>query len=218
MLLQEVRSCIDENKQKLNELLKGSGEERILEIIKLLNDSELKKVIARDNQLMILSSICSMWAVEKKIGDKRTFLDNVHSLEEAEELYTNIKYYCRRFEYNMSEEYLLEGIEYIEKNQITGVALYSIMEIQTKTPAKNMVKLAKYLKQGNNLMTALIMLQVAEKKYDKEEELLLELADTWIALNQWKHAYQTLQKVEKPSEDIQEIISSLKEVLGNEGI
>ena len=79
-----------------------------------------------------------------------------------------------------------------------------------------MVKLARYLKQGNALMTALIMLQVATRKYDKSEELLLELADAWISLNQWKQAYDTLQRIENPSEEVEDLIKSLEEVIGDE--
>lgn len=217
MYLQEMRSCIEESKRKINELLRMPEENNIFEIIKILNDSEVKRVITRDNQLMILSSICSMWSIEKKIGE-RTFFDNIYSLEDAEKKYTNMKYYCRRFEYNMPEVYLVEGVEYIENKNISGVALYSIMEIQTKEPADNMVKMAQYLKKYNILSTVLIMLQMAVKKYDKNTELLLELADTWISIGQWRYAYDTLQKIEQPNEDIREIIRNLEEVLDNEKV
>lgn len=211
MKAQELHSCIEEIKDEMNELLEAGN---VKEVVQWIGKQEHDDVLMKDNQLMILMLVCSIWAVETRIGVVETFLEKAHNLAELETLYTNLKYYCRRFENDMPDEYLLEGIEYILEKVFSGVAVYSVIEVQTWKAEENTLRIVKYLKAVEAVETAILLLQMAIMKYNKNTDLLLELADCWLLLSNWKQAYDILKKIEKPSDEVKEIMKELEEVLG----
>lgn len=215
MKAQELRICIDELKKEIEKLLEeGNIQEIVLQIGKQKDDY----IFMKDNQLMILMLVCSIWSVETQIGVKQTFLEKACSLTELEELYMNLSYYCRRFENDMPQEYLLEGIEYILEKGFSGVAIYSVIEVQTWKTEENALNIARYLKSVDGVETAILLLQMAIMKHNKNNDLLMELADCWLLLGNWKQAQSVLGKIEKPSDEVQEIMKELEEVLGDESI
>ncbi len=218
MSLQEVKQSIENVKQEIDEILEKKDENRELEIIRILNRPEVKLIVAKDNQLLTLSKIYSIWLAERKFGCTDYLFDRFKSLNEAEDIYMNLKYYCRRFEYDMPEEYLWESIEYIKEKNITGIALYNIVMVETWKKERILLELAHYLKVHKQLLTATVMLQFAVKQYDKNKKIIMELADCWIEGQQWEQAYLTLKKIQKPSPEVKEIITELEEVVCNESL
>lgn len=215
MKTQELRMCIEKIKNEMNTLLKTGN---VKEVVQRVGKQEYDSILMKDNQLMILMLVCSIWAVETRIGVAKTFLKKVHSLVELETMYTNLKYYCRRFENDMPDEYLLEGIEYILDKGFSGVAVYSVIEVQTWKAEENTLKIVRYLKAVEALETAILLLQMAIMKHNKNADLLLELADCWLLLSNWKQAHDILKKIEEPSDEVIEIMKELEEVLGDESI
>ena len=215
MKAQELRTCIDEMKKEMNHLLEVGN---IQEIARQIDKQKNDYVLMKDNQLMILMLVCSIGAVETQIGVRQTFLEKAHNLSGLEDLYTSLKYYCRRFENDMPQEYLLEGIEYIIENSFSGVAIYCVIEVQTWKVEANVLIIARYLKSVEAIETATLLLQMAVMKYNKNEDLLMELADCWILLNNWKQAHSILKKIENSSGEVKEIMNELREALGDENI
>ncbi len=216
MKLHEIKNCIEGSKKEIEELLRKDVADRVPKIMDIINRSEVNYCTNRDNQLMTLRMMCKIWESEKNIGDGTTFMDDVHNLKDLEKKYNKLKYYCRRFENDMPQEFWLEGIEYILDNNITGIALYSVIEIQTWKKEENILKIAKYLKVNEAMIQAVIMLQMAVAKYEKNSELIMELADCWLLMKNWKQAKNILEKLEHPSKEVQEIIRNLEEVLKDE--
>ncbi len=217
MKLEEMKEYIGKIKNEIEEAMQSSSENKEIELVKIIKRPGIEKIIARDSQLLAFEYICKIWIAEKTYGYAETILSNIHSLGELEELYTNLKYYCRRFEYDaMPDEELQEGIWFIVNNRISAVALFGIVEEVTRKKEENLLRLAQFLKIEGQLIMAAVLLQQAVNKYEKNEELIIELADCWLEAQQWQRAYDTLKKIEKPSKDIEEIILNLEEVLGDE--
>lgn len=219
MKLQEAKIYIEEIKKEIEEVFCSSSEKKEIDLVKIIQRPDVKKVISKDNQLMTLSLTASIWIEEKKRGYNQTIFCGVDSLAMLEELYINLKYYCRRFEYDsMPEEELREGISFVIKQSISGVALFNTVMVQTWKRENNILKIAQHLKEEGQLVTATILLQQAVEHYEKNETLLIELADCWLEGQQWEQAYETLKKIENPSKDIEDIIMNLEEALEDENI
>ncbi len=216
MKLHEMKKCIEESKKEIEGLLGGVTEDRITRVMEVIGRPEVAHCINRDNQLIILRLMCKVWESERNIGDGITFMDDIHNLGELENKYNKLKYYCRRFENDMPEECLLEGIAYILESNISGIAIYSVIEIQTWKKEENILKMAKYLKVNDALTQTVILLQMAVAKYEDNTELIMELADCWLLMKNWKQAKSTLEQIKHPSDDVREIIRNLKEVLKDE--
>ena len=217
MTLREKEGYIIEIKKCIEKLL-ASSENKEAELQKVIRQPKLKDFIVRDEELLILTKMCDIEIVENALGCKEKIFDNVFSLADAQSIYTNLKYFCRRFEYNMPEEILLEGIEYMVNNQITGAALFYVMQNETEQKEQNIVVLSQYLQACGQVYTATVLLQRALCQYEQNAELLVQLADCWMEARQWEQAYRTLKKIVAPSYEIEEIIANLEEVMGYENI
>lgn len=216
MRLQEKKLYIEKIKQDIEEILSMRGEDKVKNILEIVNKEDVKKIVMKDNQLMILSFACSIWAAEKAMDLKSTIFTKVFCLKDLESLYIDLKFFCRRFEYDVPEEHLLEGIKYIIKNNISGVALYSIVEVQLIKKRETILKIVRNLKVNRQMIVAVTMIQLALKKYENDEELIMEFADIYIMLQQWKQAYEILNRIERPSGEMKELILNLKEVINDE--
>lgn len=215
----QVKENIQDIKKEINEVFKFASDNREKELINMIKRLDVRKAVARDKQLQIFEQVCRISAVEMAYRNITSILKLVDNLDMLEELFLNVLYYCRRFEYlEMPVEELDEGVCFFAENNISGVALFSFVEIGTVKKEDNLIRIAQFLKREGQLIRAVLMLQLAVSKYEKNEDILMELADCWLVAKQWKKAYDVLKRIEKPSKEIKEIIVSLEEVLEDESI
>lgn len=218
MQLEEQKAVLLEKKDIIKSIFQKEDEIKIDELKKVIADPKFSIFTAWDTQLMLLIKCYQICLAEKKYGEKQTILHGISSLDQMEKLYTELKFIVLRFENNMPEEFLQEGIEYIRENHISGIALFQIIKLETWKRAQNTLKLAKALKQAGMLMTATVLLYLAAKSYESNKGIIMELADCWMEGKQWKQAYDTLKQIKKPSKEIKEIMEELEKVVGYETV
>lgn len=218
MTQQECLNYIDEVKEKVEVLLRRTEQERLLELWKYLNKERVKFVIQLDGQLIHLEAVCRISIEEKRDGMNSMMLDRCRTLQELEELYREIKWCCFRIENQMPEEVIEEEMKIIVENEISGIAIQSILKNETLKYTHNLLYMARGLKKRGRITTAAQMLLYAEKQGKLGNELLLELADCWLEGMQFERALETLKKIQKPSFEISELICELEKNCGNETI
>lgn len=218
MKIQDKYKELVQLKKEINKKLSRNGFQEIKELMLwLANSNSYQNLKTKDNQLIALECFCNIWLEEKKqleqLGIHEDVFNMVTSLEDVERKYSAIKYCALRIENNMPEEYcdwaLAELIDY----KISGIAMAQIIISETYKRKQNIVELSRYLKERQQLVTAVTLLQQALKTYEKEGDLLLELADCWMIGQQWKQAYEILKQIEKPDEEIQGLIKELEKVI-----
>lgn len=206
-------------KEEINAQLSRLDREGIKDLIlQQVKDPIRKKLSAKDNQLLMLGFFCQIWIEEQRkleaYGLQSTILEGITSLEAVEEKYMAIKFALLRLETPMPDCYYEEGVEDLLHRRITGVALHRFIREETWKREENTLKLSQMLKERGEYMTAVLLLQEAVDSYPKGQNLLWELADCWIQGREWQQAYQCLNKISNPDQEVQAILEVLKEQIG----
>ena len=212
---------ISEIKREINTKLKELDFSRIRELILWLKKSpdfqQLKKM---DIQLQILEDFIDIWLQEKQNRDtfemQGDIFCGVTSLEEIEDKYLAARFAILRLESGIPYEYCEEAVVRLIGYDYSGYALFSIIMKESKQYEENICKLAGVLKDRNELVRAIGILQRGLKEYPLSEKLLLELADCWLTAQQWKNAYECLKQIDNPAVQIEEMITELEKLINDE--
>ncbi len=218
MTLQEQRERLDEKKKQINEILKNHPDDIIRELTSIVQEKNINIFQAWDRQIALMVKVCGIAFAEERCHDKKNILDNIHSLDELEMLYTEIKFLCLRIENDMPDSALEDSIEYIRQCNIGGIALHQIIVRETWKRESNIIAMARLLKQYEMIDRAIILLHLASETYSKNNNICMELADCWMSQGRWKEAYDVLKKIKRPKKDIQEILTELEKVVVHENI
>lgn len=218
MRIQEQYATLLTVKEEINEKLQNLDFEKEKELMLWLAKSEkYQKVREKDNQLIILDILCDIWLTEKRTLESKGIHEDIFyqidSLNAMEKKYLTLKFGILRLETSMPEEYYQQFIDVVITYKISSVALFRVIMRETLEKSKNIVKLARLLKNRNQIITATLLLQEAEESFEKDSDILLELADCWLEGQQWKTAYDCLVKIEKPDDEICELIHNLEGML-----
>ena len=205
-------------KKELNERLSNLNFEKIKElIIWLAKSKSYQRVKEKDNQMIILDLFCSVWLEEKKklepMGIHEDIFCDVKSLEDMEKKYLAIKYCALRLENNIPEIYCEQAVNKLIDLKVSGIAIGRIIITETYKRENNIICMAQWMKMKQQMITAIILLQYGEKFYERDRNILLELADCWIAGQQWQQAYVCLEKIDKPEEVELDLMKELEKVL-----
>ena len=208
-------------KYQIDEKLENLNFEKIKELIIWLTHSKsYQKLKRKDNQLNMLEIFCQIWLEEKKMLDALGISEDifyaVNSLDSLEKKYLTIQFGVLRLETIMPKEFYTQAVEAMIDLKVSGIALYRIIIQETLEIDKNIVKLAKILKENGKIITALSLLQKGNEFNPENTEIILELSDCWMEGEQWGQAYESLRAIKKPSEEVRELLQMLEKVLCNE--
>lgn len=210
-------------KRILNKKLENINFERIKELIQwTLQSVDYKKLKNKDNQLRTLDFFIQVWLQEMKDRDSFAMQGDifwgVNSLDDLERKYLAGVFTVYRLENNIPYEYLTDAVDDIVEYRFSAFALYAIIIRETLEVESNLLKLARLLKERNELVKAIGLLQKGVEEFPISKELALELADCWLLVQQWKKAYECLLCIQEPDKEIEEMICELEKVVLHENI
>lgn len=205
-------------KEQIDEKLKKTSFIEIKNLILwLAKSSDFQKLKNKDHQLTMLDVFCQIWIEEKKkltgVGIVDDIFYGIDCLAAIENKYLTIQLGILRIENNMPEDYCLQALDEIMEYKVSGMALYTILNRETSEISKNIVRLAQMLKNRDRMIEAVFLLEAGNDAYPEEQEIIMEIADCWIATEQWESAYECLRRIKKPNADIQELIQMIKKVI-----
>ncbi len=206
---------------QIDEKLKDLDFEKMKELMLWLAQSKsYQKLKIKENQLIMLEAFCQIWVEEKRkleeIGISDDVFYGVDSLESLERKYLTAQFGILRLEMAMPAEYCEQAVDAMIDYRFSGIALYTILMRETSKQKEHIVKLAKAMKQKGQMVTALFLLQKGNEAYPGEENILLELADCWLEGQQWRQAYECLNKIPEPLAEVRELKKMLEKVLNHE--
>lgn len=206
-------------KKEINQRIEnGTDFQRIKELmLYLAQEKAYSKLKCTDNQLMKLDCFFNIWLEEKKklsdFGIEADIFYKVSSLDDVEWKYLKIQYCGLRIENLVPNEYCVQSLEQIIENEVSGLAIGRIIVFETKKREENLLYIARFLRQKGEIFNALLLLQYANEVFYANEKLLLEEADIWLEGQQWEKAIEVLSRIDKPSQNINEIKSKLRQVI-----
>jgi len=218
MKIREQYETMQNLKAEINERLQGLDFHKITELLRWSAYSpEFQKLKGKENQLMMLDFFYAIWLREKKrlekIGVHDDIFYGIGSLEDVESKYLTMQFGIYRLELNVPKTYQQEFVDAIMDKRISGIALNAVILRASKEQKENALKLARLLKANGQVVTAITLLQEAGDTWKKDEELLLELADCWLAGEQWRAAYDCLCQIETPKPEICDLMQELEGTL-----
>lgn len=192
--------------------------ESIRELVLFLDkDDMFNKLKLKDNKLGILNIFVGIWLAEKtvlnKYGIETDIFTGISSLADIEYKYHVIEFGVLRIENNLPDNYQIDAIRNIINMKISGIAIANIIKRETKDRINNVLRTAKLLKKENDFINAILLLKEFQKLYANSDEVKIELADTYIAVNCLKEAYDVLVNVNSPDDNILAIIDELKGII-----
>lgn len=199
-------------------LTQGREFQDIEELMLFLAESSLyQKAKQQDGQLSMLDCFLNIWLKEKQRlpESAEDIFCQVGSLKHLVTKYRKILFCVLRVENKVPEAYVDEALEWLEKPQISGVAIAEITLRETSKKEENLMHVAQGLKRRGRISNAILLLQYANERYPGRERLLLEEADCWMQGRQWNRAYKLLAQIENPTAEIQDIMTRLQQVLEN---
>ncbi len=223
MKREERSKVVNEIKEEINSGLMDLDLYKVKNLVLwMLQSSEYQKVKMNDEQLMRLDLFADIWRQEK--SDLYAFemqgdiFAGVASLDEIDKKYQCAKLAIWRIENKVPYEYCVEGIECLEKYQYSAYAIYRILLRESKNHEKNLLDLARFLKEREQSVKAIGLLQLGVKKFPRNMDMAMELADLWLTAGQLKRAYDCLAEIEKPTNEIQGLKQELEKLIKNEAI
>lgn len=218
MQVREQYRNLLELQEELDGRLHDTSFEQIIELQKYLAKSdEYKKLKSKENRLIMLDSFCKIWIDEKKnmldVETEKDIFWHTANLAEIERKYQDIKYFILRVENEVPEAYVQEGLDRIEKWDVSGIAIAYIILGESRKREENINCIYQLLLERGQAIKAMELLQYAQRKMPFNKEYYLAEANCWILGEQWKQALGCLLKIEDPDAEVLGLIEDIKQVL-----
>lgn len=219
-LKQQYEELLRLKKEINQKLKKGTCFLQIKELmLYLAGNPAYLKLKEKDNQLIMLEYFFNIWLKEKKkLPDLEIETDifyGVFSLNDVERKYQKIKYCSLRIENKVPDEYIRQALGWLIEDQVSGMAIGQIVARETKEKEENILQIGQCLRQGGQMLNALLLIQYANEAFPGQEKLLLEEADIWLEVQQFQKALELLSQIEKPSLQVQKLTEKLQQVTEN---
>ena len=203
---------------KINEKLENNTFEDVKELqLWLAKSSDYQRLKNEENSLIMLERFCKIWIEEKKniliSSNGEDIFEKINNLDQLGEKYLDIKYLVLKIENGVPIEYVQAGIEKIVNWNVSGLAVGTIINQESKDREKNALKCAELLMCHGELIRAIELLQYSQENISSIEDFFLQEADCWIQGKQWETALQCLKKIEQPNREIIELIKDLEQVV-----
>lgn len=209
-------------KEEIDQRLKGGTDfQNIRELmLYLAKDQAYLKLKSTENQLIMLESFFNIWLKEKKklpdLGIETDIFYKVSCLVDVEQKYQKIKFCGLRIENAVPDIYIDQALQWMIEDKISGLAIGKIVGAETGKREKNLLSMAQRLREKKEFLNVLLLLQYANEAFPGQEKLLLEEADIWFDIGKYDKALELLEKIEKPSKEIKELITELQQVTEND--
>lgn len=159
-------------KREIDEKLADWDEQTIAELLEAFRQDEvLKRLTAKDNQLIKLKCLCILWMDEtmkrSMHGVESTILKGIQSLHDAELRFLTLQFGMLRIACQMPEEKCEEVIDYIIRYDISGIVLYFMLKSVTENYQQSMKRLVTMLNDRKQYVTAACLLKEAGAEYEK---------------------------------------------------
>lgn len=205
-------------KDEINSRLNNLDFNKIKSLLIFLAGNQMyKKLLYKDNQLMYLDFFQQVWISEKKktslYGYENDIFWNIDSLETIEKKYLSIMFLSIRIEQEMPDEYLLPKVKELVKQHVSGIAICNIVVRECHDREKVICEFAHILQEIKQISIAKCLLYEGLEMFQKNEEMLLELASCWLDEGQFVQAYRCLTEIENPNENVSELIKELERVI-----
>ncbi|MCM1126811.1 MAG: crossover junction endonuclease [Lachnospiraceae bacterium] len=220
-LKQQYKELLQLKKEINQRLEKGTGFTQIKDLmLYLAQDKAYSKLKGKENQLIMLDCFLNLWLREKKrlpdLGIKADIFYKVSSLDDVEQKYQRIKHCGLRIENAVPNDYIEQALEWLIEDRISGMAIGTIIVKETKKREENVIYIARCLRQKADSINALLLIQYANEAFPGQEKLLLEEADIWLEGNQFERALEAIEKIEKPSSQVEKLTNELRKVAKND--
>lgn len=217
MKIEEQYLELEKIRGEVNALLQNPDRETIKKLaLRFVKPGSMGRLFWKDNQLFMLHCFCTIWISEQKklspLELGQDIFEGVRSLSDVEDKYMSIKFGVLRLELPMPKEYCEEAVCYFLENHISGIALHYIIKNETWKREHNLISLAQLLKEKGEYATAVVLLQEAEETFPENRKIHMELADCWMAGQQWDRVYQCLEKIRKPGKAVRELKKEIEKV------
>lgn len=178
--LKELYNKMLELKALVNAKLSDGSFEAIRDLIKMLDESEVYPILLeKDTQLSMLDIFLGIWLDEKRelsaLGIASDIMTDVSDLDALEDKYHTISLSILRFENNMPEEYLNEAIDRIIDQDISGIALYKILKIDTIDHVNNVIKVSTALRARKEYIRDMFFVRLAVSEYPNDPNVVAQL-------------------------------------------
>lgn len=178
--LKELYNKMLELKMLVNAKLSDGSFEAIRDLIKMLDESEVyPRLLEKDTQLSMLDIFLGIWLDEKRelsaLGIASDIMTDVSDLDVLEDKYHTISLSILRFENDMLEEYLNEAIDRIIAQDISGIALYKILKIDTIDHVNNVIKVSTALRARKEYIRDMFFVRLAVSEYPNDPNVVAQL-------------------------------------------
>lgn len=178
--LKELYNKMLELKALVNAKLSDGSFEAIRDLIKMLDESEVyPTLLEKDTQLSMLDIFLGIWLDEKRelsaLGIASDIMTDVSDLDVLENKYHTISLSILRFENDMPEEYLNEAIDRIIAQDISGIALYKILKIDTIDHVNNVIKVSTALRARKEYIRDMFFVRLAVSEYPNDPNVVAQL-------------------------------------------
>lgn len=223
MRIEEQYKALWNVKNEINSRLVDLDIYKIKELILwLLRSEEYQRLKNKDSQLFILDFFTDIWTKEKKNMNsfemQGDIFYGVDSLETMERKFAAAKFAVFRLENDMPREHCKSAVEELCRYHFSAYSLFEMIEGASLKKEENILYMARLLKESNELIRAVGLLQTGIEKYPTNKELLLELADCWLMAGQLEQAYECLLRIKQPGKKIREMIEELEKVVKHESV
>ena len=179
--LEELYNKMLEFKAYVNAQLLDGSFEAIRDLIRNIDSNELYPVLLeKDTQLSMLDIFLGIWLDEKRelssLGFNNDILTNLHSLDELEDRYHIISLGILRLENNLPEDKCEEAINNFISLDISGIALFTVLKIDTIKRIENVIKLSNRLRAHKEYIRDMYLLKRAIAEFPGDKEIMTEMS------------------------------------------
>ena len=182
----------------------------------LYRNSIYEKLVAKDSQLYMLNHFfCIALREQRELaqrGIRGNVFEGVSSLDILEKKYLAIEFLVLRMELDLNNEEMEETVNKIVEQQVSGVALFRIIQFETASVLQNVKRMSVELKKRGDRIGSIILLREAVETYP-EGELWLLLANAWMELGEFPEALKCLKEIEEPALEIRRLMEKLEGML-----
>lgn len=208
-----METRIKKLKEIVDSLLAEKSDEAYEQLYLILRQPEHEAILRKSEPLGILREMVERWKVESQRGTSCIFHE-ITNLEQAECVYLSIKHGLWRIEQELSLEKCIPFVQKMSQKHQSRYLIAWIAYANLKEPERVLACLGNYMMQYN-VVSALEVLSYGLLLFPNSSDILLQKAQSLMDLDMWQEALKTLKQIDKPSEEINQIIVELEEAINS---
>lgn len=169
---------------------------------------EMKPQIGRNSMILTLEMIFNIHETEMKLGESG-FWSNKASIQDAVDCYEQLKFYLRRLDFDIYCDEL-EFVNYIRNNQISSIAIATLVQTSIIHKVEVLNKAAMILSEYDELFPALRLLDTAYAA-SKDDITLLNFSLVLWKYGDFENAEMVLNQIKESNDDVMFLERLIKE-------